>query len=436
MTSPSTATWSPRSTSAFQSASRSSPDLVEREHRLDLGAVARAQRREAELAGVADEDDATGDRDDVAGRGVGLEVGVRRAHLRRSCGSAGRAPGRARDRSRAGAGASRGARGSARGRRPRDLRVPAPRRSWAQGYRRDEAGPRGDNVRPMSGPTFDERKLSFGADAANYAAFRPGFPPEAARWILDGRDPPGRRRRRRRRRDGRVHPRPRGPRPAGLGVRARSRDARRARARAARRAPPRRDGGAPARSPTRASTRVTVAQAWHWFDKPAAGAEFLRVVRPGGVIGLLWNVRDDAVGWMARDVRHRRRRGLDAGQPGRRATPRSPRCIPEVERADFAHTVAMTPEDVVRLASTFSYVRLRPDRDAVYADAPRAPRHSPGDRRSRADRRPLRVRDLPDPPLLSGGDGPRFPATWSAALRKHPGSAYARYTAATAGSTP
>ena len=44
---------------------------------------------------------------------------------------------------------------------------------------------------------------------------------------------------------------------------------------------------------------VTAAQAWHWFDQPAAAAEFLRVVRPGGVIGLLWNVRDDRVGWMA-----------------------------------------------------------------------------------------------------------------------------------------
>jgi ubiquinone/menaquinone biosynthesis C-methylase UbiE len=43
---------------------------------------------------------------------------------------------------------------------------------------------------------------------------------------------------------------------------------------------------------------VTAAQAWHWFDKPVAADEFRRVVRPGGVIGLLWNVRDDTVGWM------------------------------------------------------------------------------------------------------------------------------------------
>ncbi len=36
---------------------------------------------------------------------------------------------------------------------------------------------------------------------------------------------------------------------------------------------------------------ITVAQAFHWFDGPAAVAEFHRVLRPQGRFGLIWNRR-------------------------------------------------------------------------------------------------------------------------------------------------
>lgn len=45
---------------------------------------------------------------------------------------------------------------------------------------------------------------------------------------------------------------------------------------------------------------VVCAQSFHWFATHAALADILRILKPGGKLGLIWNLRDASVPWVAR----------------------------------------------------------------------------------------------------------------------------------------
>jgi ubiquinone/menaquinone biosynthesis C-methylase UbiE len=45
---------------------------------------------------------------------------------------------------------------------------------------------------------------------------------------------------------------------------------------------------------------ILVGQAWHWVDQDVALPSVARVLKPGGTLGLVWNIRDERVAWVAR----------------------------------------------------------------------------------------------------------------------------------------
>jgi len=51
--------------------------------------------------------------------------------------------------------------------------------------------------------------------------------------------------------------------------------------------------------PDGSADALVCAQSFHWFANLVALSEIRRVLKPGGVLGLVWNVRDETVDWVA-----------------------------------------------------------------------------------------------------------------------------------------
>jgi SAM-dependent methyltransferase len=126
--------------------------------------------------------------------------------------------------------------------------------------------------------------------------------------------------------------------------------------------------------PDRSVDAVLVAQAWHWVDPAAAVPEVARVLSPGGRLGLLWNIRDEREGWVARlgAIMRRRRRRPDSSDPSSTVSEAPPVGAPfgPVERRDFAWVQHLSPDSLIDMVASRSYVITLPpaDREALLSE--------------------------------------------------------------------
>lgn len=202
-----------------------------------------------------------------------------------------------------------------------------------------------------------DRATSFGAEAANYEAGRPEYPFEAVSWMLD--------------------PMPHGSRRiadvgAGTGkltrVLAQAPDAEvvavdpdAAMLATLRRSVP----GVPTFQgtaermplPDASLDAAVLGQAWHWVEPSAASLELGRVVRTGGVLGLIWNIRDERADWVRRltDIMHSSPAEDMVNGPGSDG-PRIEAPFTGIEKQQWGWTRAMNRTQLHQMARSRSYL--------------------------------------------------------------------------------
>ena len=206
----------------------------------------------------------------------------------------------------------------------------------------------------IAGPDRKERARSFGAVAEDYNRFRPGPPEAAVAWVLPQRTGIA------------VD--------LGAGTGALSEvlarlvphvvavePDRRMLSVLGRRAPGvHRTVGKAEEIPLRGASVdvVAVSSAWHWMDQGQALAEAGRVLREGGVLGVMWSGPDRSVPWVAEVLAASRRPSPSQSGPraARRLEVPSAGPFHSPETRTFTASVQYRVDDLVGLAASYSSV--------------------------------------------------------------------------------
>lgn len=120
--------------------------------------------------------------------------------------------------------------------------------------------------------------------------------------------------------------------------------------------------------PDAAVDAVFAGQAFHWFANDAAVGEIVRVLRPGGVLALLWNVPNGRPS--VPDAYNARLEALhDAGRPeppDENVLERFP--FGEKHEEAVEHEQVSRRDDVLALAASVSWIAMPDDREQILAE--------------------------------------------------------------------
>lgn len=108
---------------------------------------------------------------------------------------------------------------------------------------------------------------------------------------------------------------------------------------------------------------VTVGQAFHWFATETALKEIHRVLRPGGRLGLIWNLRDAGVEWVARlgEIMERHEGDAPSYRSGRwRLAFAETSLFAEARERSFRHEQIMDRETALARVASVSYIAALP----------------------------------------------------------------------------
>ncbi|WP_433267592.1 class I SAM-dependent methyltransferase [Actinosynnema sp. CS-041913] len=104
---------------------------------------------------------------------------------------------------------------------------------------------------------------------------------------------------------------------------------------------------------------VVVGQAFHWFDPTKAMPEIARVLRPGGVLAVLWNDSDTSVRWVAEFDRITKSSASKHNVAGG-TIPDDHNLFKDPRTQSFPHTHRRTAESLVATISTHSHTLVIP----------------------------------------------------------------------------